>query len=235
MSDLKRQLIKLGSTNPELRPHLRVVLDTLSLSKVSMDTFTEKYLKEDIQDVLEKANLWRGYRWKQEVGFRGHTDPTTEVTFSTRINGEHFSVSLDSHDNVQIYQGTRLHTFYKLEPALRWLRQEFSKTANLKGYSQSGGSPKTPEDRRIADSIKKILERAGIWRGNRWEYFLNYQDGFDPTTTIGYSTYDMGDYFAISFETFGPNAGDVVVNQGGEYEYFPNLNAAQRWLQQNFG
>lgn len=30
MSDLKKQLIKLGSTNPELRPHIRPVLDSLS-------------------------------------------------------------------------------------------------------------------------------------------------------------------------------------------------------------
>jgi len=35
MSDLKTQLIKLGSTNPELRPHIRPLLDSIKVAGAS--------------------------------------------------------------------------------------------------------------------------------------------------------------------------------------------------------
>jgi len=115
-----------------------------------------------------------------------------------------------------------------------------SKISGMTG--QTGGTPKTPEDRKAAALVQKMLDKVGLWRGNRWEYFMSHQGGLVPSTTIGYSTYDLEKsypsswYFSVGIQTFGSGVGDVTITHSdGEYDYFPNLNAAQRWLQQNFG
>lgn len=124
----------------------------------------------------------------------------------------------------------------------RWLQKESS---NLQSWSQSGGSPKTPEDRKSAAFIQKMLDKVGLWRGRRWEYFTSSQEGVDPSARVGYSTFSDGrgdeelwihgikqGYFSIGIQVYGNEAGEVSITHGdgNKYDSFPNLNAAQRWL-----
>jgi hypothetical protein len=48
MSSLKDQLIRLGSTNPELRPHIRPVLDRLSSTEVSIKSKVSNRIAPDL-------------------------------------------------------------------------------------------------------------------------------------------------------------------------------------------
>lgn len=70
MSDLKNQLIRLGKTNPKLRPHLRKVIQ--ALSKVASGVITDRE---------EPPRGWRGYHVSQtyeivtqESASRGEAD-----------------------------------------------------------------------------------------------------------------------------------------------------------------
>ena len=61
MSELKDQLIKIGESNPDLRPHLRPILDKVASRKVEAATSkftlkgTSSFLKMEGMDALEKA------------------------------------------------------------------------------------------------------------------------------------------------------------------------------------
>lgn len=59
MSDLKKQLIKLGSTNPELRPHIREVLKA-SGGDESFDTLNKTASSMDMIDyILPERDFWK--------------------------------------------------------------------------------------------------------------------------------------------------------------------------------
>lgn len=54
MSDLKRQLIKLGSTNPGLRPHIREILaSTKEASSTTLEKMVEVEVAETVARVIE--------------------------------------------------------------------------------------------------------------------------------------------------------------------------------------
>lgn len=62
MSNLKEQLIKLGHTNPELRPHLNPVLDKLSsiYKQALLDGRTRQYILDEI--VLQARQNGQAYQ-----------------------------------------------------------------------------------------------------------------------------------------------------------------------------
>lgn len=63
MSDLKSQLIKLGSTNPELRPHIRKILS----SQMKFVTITNGFRLTRDKDVFAEAIEVSDNRWEARV------------------------------------------------------------------------------------------------------------------------------------------------------------------------
>ena len=57
MSNLKDQLIRLGSTEPALRPHIRPILDGLKTSQGRLDTKGMRKRLEVFQDKLDDLNV----------------------------------------------------------------------------------------------------------------------------------------------------------------------------------
>lgn len=254
-NDLKKQLIKLGSTNPELRPHIRPVLTKIA----SRENIVPTILSLRVGDHVEVTTKRYGKRVvsitdnPKKLG-TGNIYVYVSSGITRKNNPEGGSLTLYTAKPDERHEGG-YHPYFQptMTQSIEWILDlkkvsKPSKLSNFRGQSQSGGNPKTLEDRKAADSIKKALEKVGLWKGNRWDYFKMSQGGVDPSATVGYSTYDMvlfpnstipsmrkEDYFSMGIQTFGNDVGDVTItHSGGEYEYFPNLNAAQRWLQQNF-
>jgi len=87
MSDLKKELIKLGSTHPELRPHIREILAASTKLYVEhynadgrlrhFSLMTNNTTKAHIGKLVKKALYWDGIPayWVEETG-------TREVTIS---------------------------------------------------------------------------------------------------------------------------------------------------------
>lgn len=86
MPDLKRQLIKLGSTNPELRPHIREVLKKASSQKSAMK-FGPQTLGGTLEDMNDKIAMGlRSHHWIDDskvVAIKHDTKVTADLILAT--------------------------------------------------------------------------------------------------------------------------------------------------------
>lgn len=236
MTDLKKQLIRLGSTNPELQPHIKKILANLKF---------EVGLGEDFKKVRASSRK-TATDWARGYGeFKNGILLVKEaITALNKASGTLMPVNLRSKDlDIERLAAVKTHT--KMQNAMEYItiglrelanmereykasssRFASTKTSNLKSYGQSGGRPKTPWEKQKASEIRSVLNRQGLWDSLEWEYWSQSGGGVDPVASVGYSTYMGSKNLSISVD----EEDYVYASVGSTRKDFPDPYQAATWL-----